>query len=152
MKVSNLRKISPGGGAMFNDKVWIAGKAGSSALAKRFEAVANNIANVNTPGYKRQEVTFEEDLRSAIGTRKTSNKLEMETTEKNHFGNSGNNSLENFQVNESTVDDSSYRLDGNNVDPEIEMAKLAETRMAYQGIMKIMARRVEMIRTAMNGG
>jgi len=137
---------------MFNDKVWIAGKAGSSALAKRFEAVANNIANVNTPGYKRQEVTFEEDLRSAIGTRKTSNKLEMETTEKNHFGNSGNNSLENFQVNESTVEDSSYRLDGNNVDPEIEMAKLAETRMAYQGIMKIMARRVEMIRTAMNGG
>ncbi len=137
---------------MFNDKVWIAGKAGSSALAKRFDAVANNIANVNTPGYKRQEVTFEEDLRSAIGTRKTSNKLEMETTEKNHFGNSGNNSLENFQVNESTVEDSSYRLDGNNVDPEIEMAKLAETRMAYQGIMKIMARRVEMIRTAMNGG
>lgn len=137
---------------MFNDKVWLAGKAGSSAFAKRFEAVANNIANVNTPGYKRQEVTFEEDLRSAIGTRTTSDKLEMETTEKNHIGTSGNKNLENFQVNESTVEETSYRLDGNNVDPEIEMAKLAETRMAYQGIMKIMARRVEMIRTAMNGG
>lgn len=137
---------------MFNDKVWLAGKAGSSALAKRFEAVANNIANVNTPGYKRQEVTFEEDLRSAIGTQKNSNKLAMKTTEKNHIGTSGNKRLEDFQVNESTVEETSYRLDGNNVDPEIEMAKLAETRMAYQGIMKIMARRVEMIRTAMNGG
>jgi flagellar basal-body rod protein FlgB len=51
-----------------------------------------------------------------------------------------------------TVSDNAYRLDGNNVDPEIEMAKLAETKMAYNGIMRMMGKRAEMLKTAMSGG
>ena len=33
----------------------------------RNEAIANNIANATTPGYKRQDVAFEAELRKALG-------------------------------------------------------------------------------------
>ena len=33
----------------------------------RNEAISNNIANATTPGYKRQDVAFESELRKALG-------------------------------------------------------------------------------------
>ncbi|MBD5459783.1 MAG: flagellar basal body rod protein FlgB, partial [Lachnospiraceae bacterium] len=33
----------------------------------RHEAISNNISNVSTPGYKRQDVAFESELRKALG-------------------------------------------------------------------------------------
>jgi flagellar basal-body rod protein FlgB len=44
-----------------------------------------------------------------------------------------------------------YRLDENTVDPEVEMAKLAETRMAYNAVMRLMAKRTGLLKTAMGG-
>lgn len=135
-----------------NDKTWMAGKLGVSALARRFGAVAGNIANVNTPGYKKKEVNFEENLREALDTRKSSLRLKLNTTNEDHIGPSAQkNGPENFQVEEVTDPEGIYRLDGNNVDPEIEMAKLAETKMAYNGILRMMAKRANMIKTAMGG-
>ena len=37
----------------------------------RNEVIGNNIANVNTPGYKRQDVDFENELQQALGDSKT---------------------------------------------------------------------------------
>ncbi|WP_110588050.1 flagellar basal body rod protein FlgB [Microbacterium suaedae] len=35
-------------------------------LSQRQQAIANNVANVNTPGYQAQRVQFEEELRQAV--------------------------------------------------------------------------------------
>ena len=42
-------------------------------------------------------------------------------------------------------------LDGTYVDPEVEMAKMMETRLAYDGVLRMMAKRVDMLKTAMGG-
>ena len=39
----------------------------ADAAWQRNEAISNNIANVDTPGYKRQDVAFESVLQQALG-------------------------------------------------------------------------------------
>ena len=48
------------------DYVDVLGKA-ADASWKRNEILANNMANVDTPGYKRQDIDFESQLRRALG-------------------------------------------------------------------------------------
>src|SRR5262245_45391161 len=78
---------------------------------QRQSAISNNIANVNTPGFKRSDVTFEQALASAIAE-------------------TGANEASVRQVAPTTVADSasSMRADGNNVDIDRESAALAQTQ------------------------
>ena len=98
----------------------------ADAAWQRNEAISNNIANVDTPGYKRQDVAFESVLQQALG----------------------NNRYESMDDKVANVDLSrlrgrayldyanySYRLDGNNVDIENENVMLAENQLKYQGLI-----------------
>ena len=91
----------------------------------RNEAIANNIANVDTPGYKRQDVNFEEQLRRAM---------------KNSRYRSIDERVDNIdldRLNPITYRDHSslsYRLDGNNVDIDTENVELASNQIRYQGL------------------
>lgn len=134
------------------DNLWEIQKMAAFALSRRFRAVSDNLANINTPGYSRKEVLFEEALRKAAGLDLEKDRLEMAPTsggEDNPEG--GKIGPGGFSPVETRVTDEEYRLDGNNVDPEIEMAKLAETRLAYNATMRMMAKRAEMLRIAMGG-
>ena len=92
----------------------------------RQEVIANNIANVNTPGFKRSYVVFEEELRQAMGV---TDSLQMERTHPRHFG--GGDSLEGIEPEVGTDTSTSTRVEGNNVDVEEEMAELAMNGINY---------------------
>jgi len=51
--------------------------------SKRNEAINNNISNVNTPGYKKNKVNFEESLKEQLNM---SNSLKLNTTNSKHIG------------------------------------------------------------------
>lgn len=92
----------------------------------RNEAIANNIANVDTPGYKRQDVSFETELQKALGE---SQYISMDEKVKN---------VPLARLNPRPFTDYagySYRLDGNNVDIDQENIYLAENQLKYQGLM-----------------
>lgn len=92
----------------------------------RNEAIANNIANATTPGYKRQDVEFEAVLRKALGSNRyqsMDSKVAGVTTDM----------LEPRPYTDS--EGYSYRLDGNNVDIENENVMLAENQLKYQGLL-----------------
>lgn len=98
----------------------------ADAAAMRNELIANNIANQDTPGYKRQDVDFESQLKQAMKSSKyvsiddkVSN-LRMSSLKPRQFTDYGNYS---------------YRMDGNNVDPEQEQVALAANQLKYQGLM-----------------
>lgn len=91
----------------------------------RNEAISNNIANVDTPGYKRQDVNFEEQLRRAM---KNSRYTSIDKKVAN---------LDLDRLNPTTYRDHaalSYRLDGNNVDIDTENVELASNQIRYQGL------------------
>ena len=99
----------------------------ASASWKRNEVIANNIANVDTPGYKRKDVQFETFLMSALTGDSSLDK---------RVSNIRLDSL-NPQV-YTDYSDLSYRLDGNNVDIDAESANLAENQIRYYALMDSM--------------
>jgi flagellar basal-body rod protein FlgB len=95
-------------------------------LSRRQEATSNNIANIDTPGYRRQEVPFETELQRKIGH----GAEQMTTTDPRHIS-SGSKLRGQLGIDPTQLLTSS-RLDQNNVDIEQEMITLSETQMRYQ--------------------
>ncbi len=99
----------------------------ADASALRNQLIANNIANQDTPGYKRQDVNFEEQLKQALRSSKY-------TSIDDKVSNVRMSALNAKQFTD--YGDYSYRLDGNNVDPEQEQVTLAANQLKYQGIVE----------------
>ncbi len=120
----------------------------TEGVQRRFRVVAQNLANMNTPGYKRREVTFEDQLREFLGTERK--RMPLKITNPRHMSNIP---LKLDDVKPKVRRDyyGAYRNDGNNVDPEIEMAKLAEARMEYQALMRFLSKRITMLKGVMTG-
>jgi len=116
-------------------------------LSTRFRATSGNLANANTPGFARRNVSFENELRDVINSDR---RLSMTTTNSGHIP-SRSRSVADVTPREIRVNDEMYRLDGNNVDPEREMAIMAQTRMMYNAMTRYAARRVSSLRTAISG-
>ena len=92
----------------------------------RNETINNNIANVDTPGYKRQEVQFESVLRSEL---KNSRYTDLDSKVEN---------IKLSRLRSNVVTDSasySYRIDGNNVDIDTENVELASNQIKYNGLI-----------------
>jgi len=117
-------------------------------LARRMDATSQNLANANTPRYTRREVSFEDQLKAIIDA---PDRLPLRTTDPHHMSNLPRG-VEEVRARESRVGDELYRYDENNVDPETELARLAETRMTYQAMTRILGRKISMYRKAIGGG
>jgi len=100
---------------------------GLDAYTHRGRAIANNIANVSTQGYRRIEVSFEEQLRKALDKELN---LPGKRTDNNHFF-LGRKELEHVKSEGYRVEDQTNPGEINNVDIDIEMAKLAENEIAF---------------------
>ena len=98
----------------------------ADASWKRNEIIANNIANVDTPHYKRQDLIFEEELERALGHNKY-------VTMDQKVANLKERHLEARVVND--YSGFSYRSDKNNVDIDTENVTLAANQVKYQGLM-----------------
>lgn len=99
------------------------------ATGARQTATAQNLANVNTPGYRRVKVDFEEQLQATMagGDRKA---------------------LEAFSP-ALTVDASApMRADGSSVNVETEAANQAANGLTYQAIATVMRARIDIVESA----
>jgi flagellar basal-body rod protein FlgB len=133
---------------MRGDLAWGVIEKDLNGLAKRLEATSHNIANMNTPRYARREVSFEDQLKEVIDA---PNQLPLKRTRERHFSNV-KACLDDVVPFNRSVGYEIYRLDWNNVDPETETARMAETRMSYQAMTRVMTRKIAMYRKAIGGG
>lgn len=91
----------------------------------RNEAISNNLANADTPGYKRQDVNFETQLAKALRhSRYKTTDAKVADVKMNRLKPIAYTDYASF----------SYRLDGNNVDPDTEGVYLAKNQVVYQGL------------------
>src|SRR5690606_36096180 len=110
------------------------------------EAIANNIANSETPGYNRVDVTFEAALAEAT-----------EEARSARPGATGRPPAELAAsvasvLPQSTADRvTAMRTDGSNVDPDTEMAALAQNQLAHQTVTALLDKHLTLIRTAIVG-
>lgn len=120
-------------------------------VAARQRVTAHNIANVNTPGYKRYRLSFEENLRQAVekGERR---RLTGKVTHPRHIpiGESQPPLDRPFRVERDLT--TTMRNDGNNVDVEAELAQVIKDQVYYQALADQVARRYAMLRAAVTEG
>lgn len=121
-------------------------------LSMRQRATANNIANVDTPGYKATQVSFESQLAQAVDRQLTARSgVQMATTSPAHLS-AGPQELAQVEPVVSQFDTVSYRNDGNSVDIEREMALLAETQLRYSTLSRLVSRRLAIERSIVRAG
>lgn len=99
-----------------------------SRTTLRQSLLTNNIANVNTPGYKRKDVSFN---------------MTLEGAQKNLGALPDDDAV--------ITDQSSIRTDGNNVDMETEVMGLTETQLRYEALTQMTAGYFSDLKTVIKG-
>ncbi len=132
--------------SIFNDSTMQVLRRALDGLSLRQQVMSNNIANVDTPGFKAQDVIFEDALRQAIARGQGDNLLLMKT------------SPAHLDAGPTTVQpevvslDGAARADGNTVDIDYEMSRLAETQIAYDATARLVNMRLALLRSVVQGG
>ncbi|ACL70441.1 flagellar basal body rod protein FlgB [Halothermothrix orenii] len=121
-------------------------KLGLDGASKRHRALADNIANVDTPNYKRKDVDFVSTLKSIASQNA---KLKLETTDDGHISGTGS-VLKPFK--EYRITNTSYRNDGNNVDIEVEMAELAKNNLYYNTLVQQISQKFKILNETIDKG
>ncbi len=111
------------------------------------EVIADNIANVDTPGFKRSEVLFRKNLQQVLEAKRAT---PMSTTHQRHIDlrqpkSSGGDVIVD------QIKKTSYRNDGNNVDIDVEMAGLVKNSLFYDTLSQSMGNEIRLLRMAITG-
>lgn len=127
---------------MFDINFDVLPKAMDASLKKQ-QAIAQNIANYNTPNYKRKTVSFEDELLTAV---ENQNQLKLKTNKEQHLNNTL--SLEKVQAKELVQDKTLIRNDGNNVDIDSEVSDMIQNTLKYNGLSRLMTYTINRYNTA----
>ncbi len=112
---------------------------------ERGNMIAANLANVDTPDYTPVNLTFNEQLASFL---EGSNPPNIERTNANHLG-----AFEDAPRGEVEFDYFSLpNEDGNSVDLDHEMSKLAENQLLYRATTKVYNKRMALLKYAIQEG
>lgn len=122
-----------------------------SAASLRQNVLANNLANVDVPYYKRSDVAFEEMLVQAIGTQDGSQALPGIMTNARHIPINGSSMASVPKPQVIAEHSTSINNNRNNVDIDKEMALLAENQLRYNLFVQQVNHDVKMMRTAIEG-
>lgn len=118
------RVVSPGGNSVMEKSLLNDGL--------RHKVISNNIANANTPGFKRSDVTFYEELKKTLAV--PSSELQPVLTNSKHInGKPIAKARTAIKMDTSTA----LRTDENNVDIDREMAYMAENQIHYAALAQI---------------
>jgi flagellar basal-body rod protein FlgB len=90
------------------------------------QAIAQNIANVNTPNYRRQTVSFKEALAAAEGEPIAGDGMALKVDSDRQFGIGGANAVQPFDPQIQVDETDQMRVDGSNVDIDQEAAQLSQ--------------------------
>jgi flagellar basal-body rod protein FlgB len=104
--------------------------------AARQGVAAENLANIETPGYRARRVEFQAQLREALEAAADGDAADLDAVSPLRTIYAG----------------LPLRRDGNAVDLETEMAELAESSLQYQAVTRLLSRKLQMLRSVATEG
>lgn len=120
-------------------------KKGLEASSMRHQVLANNVANVDTPNFKRSDVDFQKILGAALGD--PGSNLPLKLTSSSHLqglaGGDGSAVKQDWTT--------SLRNDGNNVDIDREMTNVAENGLYYNSLTQALSSQLQLMRMVIKG-
>ncbi len=117
---------------------------GIQAANLRQEVISNNIANVNTPNFKKSDVVFESLLARELNL-DGKGKLKMVRTHDRHLPVGMDSQVAGQIVQQNTT---TMRVDNNNVDIDVEMATQAKNQIYYNTMVKELGSYMTRVKTA----
>ncbi|MEY8337033.1 flagellar basal body rod protein FlgB [Lachnospiraceae bacterium 62-35] len=99
----------------------------------------NNVANVDTPGFKSQYITFEEELARRLSAASNAKKTPRREVRE---------AIESSQAWLNTTWNESSRLDGNNVDMDQEQVEIVRTAYEYQYMLNSISNDINRLKSA----
>ena len=120
-------------------------KKSLDAVSARQNAIAQNIANVNTKGYKAFRVVFEDKLKEQMD----GSNLSLTKTNEKHMDANNSSDTDYEIVQDNTT---SMNQDGNNVDIDNEMTNLAANTIKYEALINEANSQITMRNFVINGG
>jgi flagellar basal-body rod protein FlgB len=96
--------------------------------ALRHTALAENLANVNTPGYRRRDVDFHSALQAAMPA--------------------GRGAVQAAPLAAEVDPAAPLRVDGNSVDVDVEAANLAQNALEYEALAQVLRARGDILEIA----
>ena len=112
---------------------------------ERGNMIAANLANLDTPGYTPVEINFNEQLSTFMEGKSPSN---IERTNVHHLGESEGTPRGEVEFDYFALPDE----DGNSVDLDHEMSKLAENQLLYRAATKVYNKRMSLLKYAIQEG
>ncbi len=111
---------------------------------RRAQLLAQNLANADTPGYKAKDIDFKAALKQAAGDSMT---VALATTQRGHIQpkNTFMGTEEMYRL------PTQPSLDGNTVEPHVEMAEFTDNSMRYLMTLRIMSGRIKGMLSAIRG-
>ncbi|MBB4661013.1 flagellar basal body rod protein FlgB [Conexibacter arvalis] len=109
------------------DSTQLALETALRGASMRQELLTNNLANINTPGYQRQDLDFHSALRAAQASGADPTTVSFRPT---------------------TDPARTVRADGSGLDADQEAASLAKNALEYQSLVQVMTARVHIMQTA----
>jgi flagellar basal-body rod protein FlgB len=118
------------------------------ALSMRHSAVASNIANINTPGYQKVEVNFEEALIDALerSTPKHGSGV-PDMMDGMEITSGSQNVMLSWQPVMSKSETGAQRLDGNKTTVETEMSGMAHNAVKYNALASVVAKEFQLLKS-----
>ena len=112
---------------------------------QRQRAIANNIANHETPGYKAINVSFEDSLDQEIRKIGSATQTKAQIDE-------ALEDIKNSEISMYSDNATSERADGNNVNLDLENIEMAKTQIQYQYLTRSMSDMFSRLRYAISEG
>jgi flagellar basal-body rod protein FlgB len=106
------------------------------------KVISKNIANIDTPNYKAQEIRFNKSLENEM------QKLNATKTNNKHFDFGTTSS--GYQI--ITRNNSNYQHNGNNVDIDQEMTEMAKNQIQYNALIDRLSSKFHSLKTVIKGG
>ncbi len=101
--------------------------------AMKQKVVSNNLANVNTPGYKRLDISFDRELKDISNNRDAIKDVQFKVADDANAAKEANS-----------------RNDGNTVNVDKEVSELMQNSLSYNVYVQLMAKKFTLIKSAMS--
>jgi len=116
------------------------------ALTLRQRVIANNVANANTPGFKKSEVAFSNQLRDAMDK----NGIHLRYSHPKHI--TTRRSVSEIEAKVVTTENTIMNYGKNNVDVEQEMVNLAANTIMYNAVSRMISGKLTSMGNVIKGG
>ena len=134
---------------LFNHKIFTLAQKSLNFRIKRHDLLTSNVANKDTPHYQAEDLVFESQLKKALHADEPGS---MRRTDRMHFDGRQITPLQKVKAQRILSSAPFPGFDGNTVDLDREMAKMAENQLMYNATLRMLTHKFRGLKAAISEG